>query len=312
MYLDDYLTKAFYKDSPRLYAMDKAMQLNNIKSLENLTRLIGGNIESIIINKDEGIIVLNDGRKYSWNKENYLDVNILFSKNNEDMNCEYMMSLLIKPGNKVVEVGTCWGRHTVLISGLVGGQGIVHAFEPVEPLVKMTQKNLKLNGCENIIINNLALSNYDGESRIFVTKNRFLFASLSNGFEDENSELVCRVTTLNRYLETVNTSDIDIVKIDIEGGEMDFIEGASHLLGEETKPLVIMEVFPHALKKFNCSAEVIFEAMKEYGYRPYVAKGHRLAPLHVVQDSECIDVFWMAAQHEKSFADILSDEKPSI
>jgi len=305
MYLDDYLTKAFYKDSPRLYAMDKAMQLNNIKSLENLVKLIRVNIESINITKDESIIVLKDGRKYIWNKENYLDISILFSKNKEDLNCEYMMSQLIKPGNKVVEVGTCWGRHTVLISKLVGKHGIIHAFEPVESLVKMTQKNLKLNGCVNIIINNLALSNYYGERKIFVPKNRFLFASLSKGFEDENSEMVCRVTTLNKYLETNNIYDIDIVKIDIEGGEMDFIKGASHLFGKDTKPLVIMEVFPHALKKFNCSVEAIFEAMKEYGYKSYVAQGHRLIPLHVVQDSECIDVFWMTVQHEKSFDNMI-------
>jgi protein-L-isoaspartate(D-aspartate) O-methyltransferase len=61
-------------------------------------------------------------------------------------------ALELKKGNKVLEIGSCSGYNSALISYLVGNKGFVYTLEIVPELVKISKKNIKKLGIKNVKI----------------------------------------------------------------------------------------------------------------------------------------------------------------
>ena len=51
--------------------------------------------------------------------------------------------LNIKPGNKILEIGTGSGYHTAILSKLVGPKGKIYTFDIHQEIIKQAKKNLK-------------------------------------------------------------------------------------------------------------------------------------------------------------------------
>ena len=75
------------------------------------------------------------------------------------------------------------------------------------------------------------------------------------------------VTTLDSLLKDRDDIDtIDIVKVDIEGAEYGFLQGAKKTL-ETFEPIIVMELEEHRLSKYNVTADHIFTFMTGLGYK---------------------------------------------
>lgn len=88
----------------------------------------------------------------------------------------------------------------------------------------------------------------------------------------ELSTINVDVTTLDNLLKDRKQIDrIDVIKVDIEGAEYAFLQGAINTL-ETFKPIVMMEIEEHRLVKFNATANNIFKYMNDLGYK-YLSVG---------------------------------------
>jgi len=65
----------------------------------------------------------------------------------------------VKPGMKVLDLGSCYGYHTILLSKMVGPEGRVVSAEASPILYELAQKNLAINGVQNVSLFNVFLSN---------------------------------------------------------------------------------------------------------------------------------------------------------
>jgi FkbM family methyltransferase len=68
-----------------------------------------------------------------------------------------------------VDLGANEGYFTVLASKLVGQKGKVHCIEPQSRLQPIIKKNIDLNSCKNVIVEQLAISDNIGEANIYIT-----------------------------------------------------------------------------------------------------------------------------------------------
>lgn len=149
-----------------------------------------------------------------------------------------LIQSIIKPGDNVVDIGAHIGYYTLIMSKLVGPTGMVFAFEPDEGNFELLEKNVKLNGCTNVMLENMVVTDTVGPVKLF------------NGDESSNPTIVgsddkftlVNGTSLDTYFRGIN---VDFIKMDVEGAEYLVLKGAVRLLRTDVK--IITEFYPKVL-----------------------------------------------------------------
>jgi FkbM family methyltransferase len=193
------------------------------------------------------------------------------------MRDENMLSLIkknIKPDAVVFDVGANIGYYAIpLAQHIKNAGGVVHAFEPVDLNFKSLERGIEKNQLKNIISNKFALGNSIGNIEIIKTEsgnssNAVLsFEDKENDYQGLTKEII-PITTLDQYMIDVNLKRCDFIKIDIEGAEIFFIQGAVQFL-EKFKPIIYGEFNSFFMKKFGFTFLDIWEIIEPLGYSVY-------------------------------------------
>jgi FkbM family methyltransferase len=140
---------------------------------------------------------------------------------------------VLQPGNVVVEVGASIGAHTVFMAQQVTRSGIVFAFEPQRILFQTLCANLALNNITNVYCLPNAIGSKPGPLIIptldYTQENNFSGLALGSF---QNGEGVPQTP-----LDAFNIPACHFLKIDVEGMEIDVLEGASKLISR-FKPVI--------------------------------------------------------------------------
>jgi FkbM family methyltransferase len=175
-------------------------------------------------------------------------------------NKEYFSLDSYKPakGNVIIDCGAFAGIYTIMASRLVGDDGHVVAIEPEPRSFGLLTKNVKRNGLKNVSLLNLALSNQIGKKDFYIQK----IASRSsfyppNLITEDYAKTRVKVQTLDNLINT----NVDIMKIDVEGAELSVLEGACNALEKGLVDKLIVEVH----KRIN-GVETISKFLNSYGY----------------------------------------------
>jgi FkbM family methyltransferase len=139
-------------------------------------------------------------------------------------------STAIRPGDVVYDVGAWIGPYTLLASQLVGPGGRVVSFEPDPAARKQLERNVALNGAANVHVFPIALSDQNGTAR--------LHGGESEAVVGSTGEVEVQTMTLPDFV--AKEGPPDVVKVDIEGGELrmdvDTLSRARHVFLEVHVP----------------------------------------------------------------------------
>jgi FkbM family methyltransferase len=129
----------------------------------------------------------------------------------------------------IFDVGANKGEFVELMENHLQGIPIqIHAFEPSKYTFDVLCGNVKSHS--NITLHNVALGKQDGELELFYDEPGSGLASLSKrelshyGIDFKYSEKV-KVDTLDNYCEKHDIQAIDLLKLDVEGHELDVLYG---------------------------------------------------------------------------------------
>ncbi len=131
---------------------------------------------------------------------------------------------ILKNKNLVVfDVGSNLGNYSKFISSIFYKQEInIHSFEPIKEL--LNSQKIKSG---NLIKNNVAVSDKNGVIK-FYERNISSQSSLYEYSNLENDKIIKSydIETINLidYMEKLNIKNIDILKLDVEGKELDIIK----------------------------------------------------------------------------------------
>ena len=147
----------------------------------------------------------------------------------------YGDSLTAAPGDVVFDVGGCWGDTALYFAELVGPEGRVYTFEFDPENLAVMRRNLELNPelAGRIEVVESALWRSSGETLGFVQGGRVSFLT-GNGGGDSVVTLALDDFVTQRGLERV-----DLVKMDVEGAELDVLAGARATLGRLAPKLAL-------------------------------------------------------------------------
>ena len=174
---------------------------------------------------------------------------------------------ILRPGDTVVDIGANCGLVSVLVAGLVGSRGAVHAFEPQPSLVDLLERSAKINRYDHLHVHRVALSDRDGELSLTIPSDNSGAASFSCDYDDDSFEsLVVPVKRSGAYLEQLGVGPIRLMKIDVEGHEAVVFAGASSLLESDARPEMI--VF-ESNESVPIPERGTFKLLWEVGYKIY-------------------------------------------
>jgi len=163
---------------------------------------------------------------------------------------------IIRQGDIVLECGGHHGCTTILLSNWVGAGGKVVTFEPLPANCDIIEKNIRLNGLKNVTLERKAV----GAERGKITMNYGYDSSVNPSGEGVEVELTC----LDEY-EHLNPT---FLKIDVEGFEMQVLQGAKKILSK--RPKLDIEIHTNALSKYGASARDLFRLIDLENYKVWI------------------------------------------
>jgi FkbM family methyltransferase len=200
---------------------------------------------------------------------------------------------LLGPGKTALDVGANWGYFTLVCAHLVGPNGCVLALEPHPRLSAMLTENAAANALTQVDVLKLAAGAHAGAQR-FVDFDEQVgnFGLARTAQRSEASDFECESVALDALLDARGLGVVDLIKIDIEGGEADAIRGMSDGLQRHRYRYVLLECHPAELAGLGATLDQCVEPFVRAGYRgwriDHSPDMHRRAALSPIPASELL------------------------
>lgn len=188
---------------------------------------------------------------------------------------EAWISRLLRPGDVAVDIGANLGYFSAVMSRRVGAQGRVFAFEPVPKTLQQLHLTKLANHSENLTIYPVAIGEADSTVDLCFEPGVSGNASAFHRFHAGRTETV-RVAV--RSLDSLHTSgllpDARLIKIDVEGNELNVLAGAVAYL-RRVRPHIIFEYNAEAARSAGWTLADVQAVLADCGpYRCSVINGN--------------------------------------
>ena len=192
------------------------------------------------INIDEREIFVNPNDKG-------LSTELIVFGSHEPKTTEFIKKY-VKKNMVCLDVGANIGYYSTLFSNLIGNDGKIISIEPSPVNFQYLEQNLELQNLKNFILLNIAC----GDSNKHVDFHLNQSGNKSKIVSDENSDdiISVEVKTLDELSQDLKLEQIDYLKIDVEGYEWEFINGAKKTI-ENFKPTIQIEFHRSIGKKLK-------------------------------------------------------------
>jgi len=192
----------------------------------------------------------------------------------------------IKKGNVVFDIGANIGNFTKLFSILCGKTGEVHCFEPIPETYDALLKGV--SDLKNVLPKNIAAGHTNSRLAMSYDPSDSEKASLSQTNSTEKYEV--EVIRLDDYISEINLKRLDFVKCDVEGYELESLEGMKYNL-EAFHPQICLEITVSYQKRIE-----IVNLLKSLGYNCFrkVESGY---PVYEPEEDKLVtsDYFYLHA-----------------
>ncbi len=169
---------------------------------------------------------------------------------------------LIRPKFNFVDVGADYGYYSLLVAKYTEDQAHIYAFEPsINRFDQYLLPNIRRNNFHSIHVYKLALSDNNKPASFHLDG-----GSLYN-VKDEKEAQIVQCDLLDNIIP--KESPIDLVKIDVEGAEINVLRGMERILAENLHIKLIIEINPGVLQKAGTTASEIFEFLSQRNLLPY-------------------------------------------
>ena len=208
---------------------------------------------------------------------------LVFMTNHEEDIIEHFTP---KEGDIVVDIGAHMGRYTIIGAKRVGAQGKVVAIEAHPGNFEMLNRNIKLNQLTNVIPLNYAVYSKETKIKLYLPDeesgytmhhsimSNYVFTKYKDKTEDKFVEV--SANTLDYFLQLEGITDVNWIKIDVEGAEFEVLKGAHNVLSNSKNISLLIEV--HGKNTY----EPIIESLRSYNFKIDFEKTYENGEKHII------------------------------
>ena len=189
--------------------------------------------------------------------------------------------LYLRPGDTFVDGGAHFGLFSVLAWRATGGQVRVIAVEPNPGTVPLLRANLERRLSDRFAIEEAALFSEEGTRQFYPwDPARSSYSGLLPPPEGgDRVEVAC--TTLDALRRKHHLDRVELLKLDLEGAEIDALNGARESIGAGAFPVIMVEFTELNMQRFGRRTADLFQNLESCGYQVcrFEENGLRLIPV---------------------------------
>jgi FkbM family methyltransferase len=172
---------------------------------------------------------------------------------------EDAIAMVLRPGDTYVDVGANIGALALCASDVVGEQGKVYAIEAHPRTFGFLAENVSLNRRSNVRCFNVAVGEHGGT--VFMSD---LDSDDQNHVLQEGGVPV-KLMPLDDLLQ--DGAPVSLLKIDVEGYELQVLRGAGRLL--QRSHAILFEIWDNHTRKYGYEVPALLELLNEAGFEVF-------------------------------------------
>lgn len=198
---------------------------------------------NVLLSCDHGLMIVN---RFDCNHENVGHGQWLLDHGNastiEAANCFAAIKDLNEP--IIFDIGANIGTFTTWIAKAFPN-GKVYAFEPQRAVFQILSGNAAINNLYNVYTYNIGLgkvnTKIEFEEPNYFSNNDFgMFSLVEKMVTESKDKIVVQINTLDWFLEYYNVPKVHLLKIDVEGMDLDVLIGGTNTIKKHL-PVIFIE-----------------------------------------------------------------------
>jgi FkbM family methyltransferase len=190
---------------------------------------------------------------------------------------------LLKPGDRVIEVGANVGYYTLIMGALIGPAGRLDAFEANPQMARLLRRSVVCSGrTDSVIVHEQAVADRSGAMQLYVADRAGGAGNLvEHGWNigDDTRVVECEAVRLDDLFEG---QSIDFIRSDTEGAELLILNGALGLLRRSPSIKLCIE-WSVGMMDRRGDVPGLVATLDEMGFRFWRVDLEGLAPMTIAE-----------------------------
>lgn len=183
-----------------------------------------------------------------------------------------LYSKILSPGDTYIDVGTHVGFHTLIARHFIGDSGRVIAIEPQPYNCHKILTNWQANNFDNILVYVAAVSNQNGTIALHnqSATDKARLSLCLDPVNNQSQKFQVPLVRLDNVFEENKINRVKLLKIDVEGYELEAINGLKHY--SDSVENLILEVLSTPAKVTG-KTSLLVENLQGLGYHLRTVEG---------------------------------------
>ena len=229
---------------------------------------------NVLVSTDQGLMIVN---RFDFDQHEVGHSRWLLDHGNcntlEVNDCYQAIRHITTP--VVFDVGANIGTISIWLSKILK-LGHIYSFEPQRQIFYQLAGNIALNNLYNIDVFNYAVGSTEGmitvnEPNYFSNYDFGTFSFIEEKIPCTNKKLTVPCITLDNFVKYYNVPKVDLLKIDVEGMDLEVLKGSMNIL-ENFSPVIYIEHFDNRVSQL----EEIQSFLSTYNYSFDIRKNNLL------------------------------------
>jgi FkbM family methyltransferase len=159
-----------------------------------------------------------------------------------EMWTDRLIRQLVRPGDRVIDIGANLGYYTLIMASLVGESGKLDSFEANPRIAQLLTRSVEFNGyAPRTTVHAAAAGNKTGTVQFTTWRHKSGSGHLALDAHDYPADTLKLSVPMVRLDDVVGSDRVDLIRIDAEGAEPLILEGARQTLLRSPAILICME-----------------------------------------------------------------------
>lgn len=196
----------------------------------------------------------------------------------------HALKSLTKSGDTILDIGANIGAHTLPLASAVGPDGHVIAFEPTDFAFSKLKRNLALNpemsrrvtAEQMMLVAEAGAKETASQYSSWPLKERRELHKVHLG--QQMTSLHAKSVRLDDYLKSNKINHVNLIKLDVDGHELQVLRGAVDCLNR-FRPCIVMEFASYLYQEYHDSFVELIDLLNGYGYQYRECGSRKRKPL---------------------------------